>query len=101
MDEHNDQLPEEELDSIITLLDEDGNEVAFEFIDLIEYQGAEYIVLLPADDPDETEVVILEVEADPDDPEMENYLGVEDEAVLTAVFELFKERNRDDFIFAD
>ena len=37
----------EELDNIIVLNDEDGNEVEFEFLDLIEYEGEEYVVLLP------------------------------------------------------
>ena len=101
MDDRNEMTPEDEMDAIITLLDENDNEVNFEFVDLIEYEGKEYIVLLPADDPDDSEVVILEVEPDPDDPEMENYLGVEDEEVLTAVFALFKERNSDSFTFED
>lgn len=35
----------EELDNIIILNDEDGNEVEFEFLDLIEYEGEEYVVL--------------------------------------------------------
>ena len=33
----------EELDNIIILNDEDGNEVEFEFLDLIEYEGEEYV----------------------------------------------------------
>ena len=49
---------DEELDNIILLNDEDGNEVKFEFLDLIEYGGEEYVVLLPAEegeDADEAE----------------------------------------------
>ena len=34
MDENN-----EELDNIVTLKDEDGNDVKFEFLDLIDYEG--------------------------------------------------------------
>ena len=37
----------EELDNIITLNDEDGNEVKFEFLDLIELEDEQYVVLLP------------------------------------------------------
>ena len=88
----------EELSSVITLTDEDGNDVEFEFADLIEYEGKEYVVLLPLEE-DDNEVVILEVEPDADDPEMENYLGIEDEALLEAIFALFKERNQDEFNF--
>ena len=50
----------EELDNIIVLNDENGEEIEFEFLDLIEYEGEEYVVLLPNDeDEDAGEVVIL------------------------------------------
>ena len=54
----------EELDNIIVLNDEDGNEVEFEFLDLIEYEGEEYVVLLPneEDDEDAGEVLILKLD---------------------------------------
>ena len=39
----------EELDNIIILNDENGNEVKFEFLDLMEYEGEEYIILLPTE----------------------------------------------------
>lgn len=39
-----------ELDNIITLQDEDGQDVAFEFLDLVIYEDKEYVVLLPAED---------------------------------------------------
>ena len=84
-------LPEEEV-SILTLTDENGNDVNFEYLDCIEYQGVEYLILAPEGD-EEGETVILEVQ--PVDEENENYVGVEDEAVLEAVFELFKEKYKD------
>ena len=53
----------EELDNIVVLNDEEGNEVEFEFLDLIEYEGEEYVVLLPVEEADDAgEVVILKVE---------------------------------------
>ena len=64
----------EELDNIIVLNDENGEEIEFEFLDLIEYEGEEYVVLLPND---------------------------EDEDVLKAVFEIFKEKFKDEFNFID
>ena len=82
---------EEEV-SILTLTDENGNDVNFEYLDCIEYQGKEYLALLPEDD-ESNELVILEVE--PVDEENENYLAVEDEAVLNAVFAIFKEKYQD------
>ena len=50
-------IPEED-NSILTLTDEDGNEVQFEFLDVIEYEGEEYLLFLPVDD-DSNEVIIL------------------------------------------
>ena len=37
----------EEMDNIVLLTDEDGNEVKFEFLDLVELDEEEYVVLLP------------------------------------------------------
>ena len=86
------RLPEEEEVSILTLTDENGEEVNFEYLDSIEYQGVEYLVLAPEGD-EEGETVILEVQ--PVDEENENYIGVENEAVLDAVFGIFKEKYKD------
>ena len=79
--ENENMIPEEET-SILTLTDEKGNDIDFEYLDCIEYEGKEYLGLMPADD-EATEIVILEVE--PVDEETENYLSVDDEAVLNAV----------------
>ena len=38
---------------------------------------------------------------EPVDEENENYLAVEDESTLTAVYEIFKERYKDVLTFAD
>ena len=92
----------EELDNIIILNDENGNEVKFEFLDLMEYEGEEYIILLPTEESeDNDEVVILKVEYVEDDPDMETYVSVDDEDTLNAVFEMFKEKFKDDFNFVD
>ena len=89
-------LPEEEETSILTLTDENGQDVDFEYLDCIEYQGTEYLVLMPEG---EDEIVIMEVE--PVDEENENYLAVEDEAVLDAVYGIFKEKFKDILTFED
>lgn len=99
MDENN--IPEEELDNIIVLNDENGEEVKFEFLDLVELDGEEYVVLLPAEeDEEEGEVVILKVE-DTESEEEESYVSVDDEEVLNQVFEIFKEKFKDEFNFTD
>ena len=92
------ELLEQEEESVITFVDENGEEVRFEYLDCIEYEGTEYLVLMPEGD-ESGEIVILQVE--PVDEELENYLAVEDEAVLAAVFEIFKEKFQDVFTFED
>ena len=101
MDENN-NIPEEELDNIIVLNDENGEEVPFEFLDLIELEGEEYVVLLPVeeDEEDAGEVVILKVE-NTDSEEEESDVSVEDEEILNKVFEMFKEKFKDEFNFID
>ena len=92
----------EELDNIIILNDENGNEVKFEFLDLMEYEGEEYIILLPTEEgEDNDEVVILKVEDVEDDPDMETYVSIDDEDTLNAVFEMFKGKFKDEFNFID
>ena len=96
MDENN-----EELDNIITLNDEDGKEVQFEFLDLIEYNSEEYVILLPVEEAEDAdEVVILKVEPTENEDE-ESYVGVEDEEELNAVFAIFKDKFKDEFNFID
>ena len=94
----NEILLDEEEVNVLTLTDENGNDVEFEYLDAIEYEGKEYLVLTPMDD-DSGELIILEVQ--PVDEEIENYLAVEDEATLTAVYEIFKEKYKDILTFGD
>ena len=100
MDFENDGM--EELDNIIVLNDEEGKEVEFEFLDLVEYEDEEYVVLLPVEevDVDAGEVVILKVE-DTESEDEESYVSVDDEETLNTVFEIFKEKFKDDFNFVD
>ncbi len=95
-------MNDEELDNLIVLNDEDGNEVSFEFLDLVELDGEEYVILLPTDEAEDEpgEVVILKVE-DTDSEDEESYVSVEDEDVLNKVFEMFKEKFKDEFDFID
>jgi uncharacterized protein YrzB (UPF0473 family) len=89
---------EEEQENLISLTDENGEETVFEFLDVIEYQGQEYMILLPVEDED-GQVVILEIE--PVDEETENYLSVNDESLLNAVYDIFKEKYKDILIFEE
>ena len=101
----NENYEGEELDNIVILNDEDGNEVKFEFLDLVELDDEEYVVLLPVTvegEEEEGEVVILKVEYnDDEDSDEESYVSIEDEEILNKVFEIFKEKFKDDFDFVD
>ena len=85
-------------DNIIILSDGEGNEVVFEFLDLIPYRGKEYVVLLPTLD-EADEVVILQLEEADDDNE--SYISVDNELTLQAVFEIFKEKTKGAYNFVD
>ncbi len=103
MNEDVNNVPDaEEIDNIVVLNDEDGNEVEFEFLDLIQYENEDYVVLLPTEDEGEEagEVVILKLE-DTENEDEESYVSVEDEEILNKVFEMFKEKFKDEFNFID
>ena len=104
MDEENfvDSEFNEDESNIVILNDEEGNEIRFEFLDLIEYEAEEYVELLPVDDEGENEdgeVVILKLEDSETDEE--SYVSVDDESTLAAVFEIFKDKFKDEFNFTD
>lgn len=90
-------------DRTIILNDESGRETSFEFLDLIEYEDEEYIVLLPANGDDtENEVVILQIEkGENNDEEDDKYVSVDDKKTLLKVFEIFNDRFNDKFNFID
>ena len=90
----------EEMDNegtLITLEDEEGNEVEFEFLDVVAYEGEEYIVLIENDE-DADEVVILKI--NPIDDETEEYTSIDDDELLDKLFEIFKEKYEGDIDFA-
>ena len=94
----NNEILQEEESNLLTLTDENGNDANFEYLDVIEYQGKEYLLLLPVDE-ENAQIVILEIE--PVDEENENYLSVTDEDLLNEVYGLFKEKYKDILTFVD
>ena len=92
------ELLQEEESSLITLTDENGVDTEFEYLDCIEYEGKEYLCLIPADE-ESNEIVILEVQ--PVDEENENYLSVSDEKLLNEVYAIFKEKYKDVLTFEE
>ena len=90
------------MDNIITLNNEFGEEVKFEFLDLIRHEDAEYVVLLPVGDDEEIgEVVILQLETCDEEADEETFIGVNDEFVLTEVYSIFMERHKDEYDFME
>ena len=90
------EILQEEEQSILTLTDENGADTNFEYLDCIELEGTEYLVLMPEGT---NEIVILEVQ--PVDEENENYVAVESQSILDTVYGIFKERYQDVLQFED
>ena len=89
---------QEEYTNVITLTDSDGSDVDFEVLDIVPYKEHEYVVMLPVDDEsDSPEAVILELLEAEEDNEEDMLQGVDDEEILNAVFNLFMEKNADEF----
>ena len=106
-DEMNKSTPVEEEIEIITLTDENGEDMDFEFLDQIDYEGKRYAVLLPPiedvegeEENEDEEVLILQVEEGGND-EAESYVFVDDDDSLSSVFDIFKEKFKDEFDFAE
>ncbi|MBQ7104109.1 MAG: DUF1292 domain-containing protein [Anaerotignum sp.] len=92
------ELETEPIDTVVYLTDEeDGTEYVFECLDTVEYEDNEYAVMLPLDDADDGYVLVMQIEYN--EEEAEFCVIVEDEAVVDAVFDLFKEQNADLFEF--
>jgi uncharacterized protein YrzB (UPF0473 family) len=77
----------------ITIVDEDGTEFELEVLTTIEYNGAEYLAVIPAVDadeqPEDLEVSILKNV----DEDGESILcAIEDEAELQAVYDLIMDQ---------
>ncbi|MGM9598940.1 MAG: DUF1292 domain-containing protein [Faecousia sp.] len=87
--------------NIISITDEDGVEYELEVLSSVEYQGAEYLALTPADaddDAEELEVSILKSVMDGDEPIL---VAVEDEQELETVYDLLMQSMFDDEDFDD
>ena len=79
----------EENNNLIQLQDENGNEVNFEHLMTVEYEGSYYIVLEATEDTDdckEGEAIILKIIRD-DESGDDVYATIEDEEEFNAVFD--------------
>ena len=85
----NEELEEMETASIM-LTDEDGKDTMFEFLDLIKYEENEYIVLSP----------IYEEDEETEDGG-ETYSSVDDDSIIEAVYNIFKDKWKNKYNFID
>ena len=85
-------MSEEYGNDFVTLIDEDGNEVEFEHIDTVEYEGVTYLAFIPAElsVEEDAEVVIMQVVTDENGEELLE--GVDDDDSSDAVFNIVMER---------
>ncbi len=74
----------------VTLIDDDGNEVEFEHIDTVEYEGETYLAFIPAElsVEDDAEVVVMRVIEENGEEILE---GVEDDEIADTVFQIVME----------
>lgn len=73
--------------ALIALTDENGKDVVFEILGVVDYDNDEFAVLIE-NRADADEVVIFKIQSL--DDENEEFVSVEDEELLNKVFELFK-----------
>ena len=81
----------EEQNTIVELIDENGNTVRFDLVMTFDYEGKRYAALLPVEEVEgvgEDEVVLLEVVKDKGG---ENYVSIENPILLDEVFNEFIE----------
>ena len=79
-------------ENIVELVDEDGQEIAFEHLMTLEHEGRAYICLVPVepmDDVEEDELIIMRIETDEEGNDF--YSTIDDETELEAVFEKYLE----------
>lgn len=87
---------EENQGMLITLTDDNGNDVDFEFLGIVEYDNDEFVVLIEnVEDADE--VVIFKINAL--DEENEEYVAIADDELLQQVYEKFKSEYDGDITF--
>lgn len=96
MADNNELLMDENENAVITLTDDEGNEVEFELLDVVEYDNEEYIVLIENNE-DADEVVILKINSL--DEETEEYVSIDDDDLLQRIFLRFKNNYRGNINF--
>lgn len=82
-------------DNSVITLEADGEEEKFGFLDFVEYEGEEFIVLYPLE-RENKQLLILKVEEDATSDEYDSYVGIDDDELIQAVFEKFMSEHKDE-----
>ena len=94
----NPNTEEENQPDLMTLEDEDGNEITFEVIDALDYKGVHYLAAVEyAETEEEAENAQLVILSVGEDSEGEYLDVVEDDETLMEVSKLFEQRLSDQF----
>lgn len=88
------QLNDDELDFTVSFKDADGNSHKGDFLDIVLYEGNEYVIIEP-DDGDGYVDIFRIIRTN----ENESYEAVSDDEILDSVFEVFRIKNEDEFDF--
>ncbi len=80
-------------EEVIELTDKDGKKVKFKFLDIIEKDNEEYILLLPEDSNNEVEVFKIQESDTKDEVE---YKLVIDEKIAQEIFDEFMRRRNEE-----
>lgn len=95
---NNPEMNEEDVEDVVVMTDDEGNEFLYDIAARIEKNDQEYVVLVPQDEEDDEVVILKSILVD---DETEELVAEEDEDITDAVFEEFKELFADEFNFTD
>ena len=93
------ELQNEADDGVIELVDDGGNIIKFRLLDVTEYKGQEYTLLLAAEPNDEIaedEVIICRL-----NEKDEALEPIEDEALLQEIFDFYQQETEGEDVYSD
>ncbi|MCQ2770539.1 MAG: DUF1292 domain-containing protein [Clostridia bacterium] len=77
---------------ILTLTDENGKEIEFEFVDSFEFEGNVYYALIPVEDNKDGEYVLLKLEnPEAEEGEETNLVTIDDDEEFDRVADYFED----------
>lgn len=93
------ELQNEADDGVIELVDDGGNIIKFRLLDVTEYKGQKYTLLLAAEPNDEIaedEVIIFRL-----NEKDEALEPIEDEALLQEIFDFYQQETEGEDVYSD